>query len=917
MKAAMKGAVSADAWRPPKPTMPTGPEGAHGGRGLNISNLSGQLAVAEAASEEARTKVTEAAQRLLRLESIIDSLSNPSPELLDAKEGAKAALDLARGEVRQTASAVDSLLHSVGSQWEDRLDEEAERAAARGQRDVDREYYKGQTRPHYDSWKVGAGVIGDSRSVRDDANRLLSGIGLPTDGVPPEKMAAAKALSKEAKRLAKEAKEAGKLLKNASKYGSRAEIEAAEKKAKEANERAREAMDAAHRTLDPDVETGHLLAPETSPEDAHLLAAGLQPDRLHACGDPVAGCSHVEVFCEPWQKRVCAFGLDAPPPGASPPGTKGSGGGGGVQSGDSQGSTADSRAGAGEAATGAAGDGAGEDGQEGEAKGEPVKPEGSEVTPKEKENAEEELSEEDLLLLKTADDSMEKIQKATDSLGGKLESLLDRNRTLLEKEAFGATLSPTERRRLTNLMDKVQVLAGALERLSRLADATGALGLAGLETGGEERAKVLGTVAALGEFGTHVKRSADSALEEVDNRNLGFDYSLSDLREAERLLRVAKDLPTGRGAVGEGQRKAIDNAQEAVRELGFGYRRAGTTELAKALNRKRLNAGMLEADEAAASGSGFWAGVGRGLHAFEKVLFEFPVTVLQAGASRILSGLTGSTATSDAQYAAADETFRDAWRLLSNRDTGEVRNRITQATLGTASAELSEYERMYGEEGYLAAVRAEAKVLGPTITTALGMAAGDAAAASVAKLLGTAGKALGKLVTSSKVTVHGGRGGSLARLAGEGAEAAGGVPLPTPTYPWKFNKWLLQQGRRGVTTAEGDVFIASGQSAVKTAESVRHEFVHYLLTPRGPGRLTELRQGIRSWFYEKSAFARVTEEALAETYGVRSLSGAKFGLRYLRHPETGQIFGMGDVLLGGGAAAGTTAVVVMQPEGSQ
>ena len=87
---------------------------------------------------------------------------------------------------------------------------------------------------------------------------------------------------------------------------------------------------------------------------------------------------------------------------------------------------------------------------------------------------------------------------------------------------------------------------------------------------------------------------------------------------------------------------------------------------------------------------------------------------------------------------------------MSNQGTEEVRNRISQATLGTASQGMSDFERMYCEEGYLAAVRTEAAVLGPTVATALSVAMGGMSEGAIGKWM---------KATTRFVSVHGGEAG--------------------------------------------------------------------------------------------------------------------------------------------------------------
>lgn len=69
----------------------------------------------------------------------------------------------------------------------------------------------------------------------------------------------------------------------------------------------------------------------------------------------------------------------------------------------------------------------------------------------------------------------------------------------------------------------------------------------------------------------------------------------------------------------------------------------------------------------------------------------------------------------------------------------------------------------------------------------------------------------------------------------------------------------------------GNIKIQKGLSGQKFKETLRHELVHRFLTPRS-GPLKELRQKIRWQVYDKSNLFRFIEEAIAETYGTKSIT---------------------------------------------
>lgn len=103
----------------------------------------------------------------------------------------------------------------------------------------------------------------------------------------------------------------------------------------------------------------------------------------------------------------------------------------------------------------------------------------------------------------------------------------------------------------------------------------------------------------------------------------------------------------------------------------------------------------------------------------------------------------------------------------------------------------------------------------------------------------------------------------------------------------------LPPGVLGSTDELGNITIQRGLSGKVFEETLRHETVHSVLTPRAP--LNRLTVGL----YNKSGLYRYAEEALAEGYALRSVrAGLAFPLR------EGYVSGIRLGLEGGGAAAG-------------
>jgi RHS repeat-associated protein len=139
--------------------------------------------------------------------------------------------------------------------------------------------------------------------------------------------------------------------------------------------------------------------------------------------------------------------------------------------------------------------------------------------------------------------------------------------------------------------------------------------------------------------------------------------------------------------------------------------------------------------------------------------------------------------------------------------------------------------------------------------------------------------------------VTGGVGGRL------GDEAAASPP------PYKVGP--LPKGVLGETDDAGNITIARGVSGSDLDETLRHEAVHRLVTPKH-GPFVEARRTFRGALYEHSHLARYTEEALAETHATRSI---REGLAFPVQQDYVSVGGVAREAAGvGGAAVGAAAV---------
>ena len=111
--------------------------------------------------------------------------------------------------------------------------------------------------------------------------------------------------------------------------------------------------------------------------------------------------------------------------------------------------------------------------------------------------------------------------------------------------------------------------------------------------------------------------------------------------------------------------------------------------------------------------------------------------------------------------------------------------------------------------------------------------------------------------------------GIISVVRGIVAGSGGGAKVGLGARAFKFGD--LPAGVLGKTDWEGNITIARGLSGRQLEETLRHETVHSVLTPkRGP--FVGARRELRALAYKRSALARYAEEALAQTYATRSLA---------------------------------------------
>jgi hypothetical protein len=86
--------------------------------------------------------------------------------------------------------------------------------------------------------------------------------------------------------------------------------------------------------------------------------------------------------------------------------------------------------------------------------------------------------------------------------------------------------------------------------------------------------------------------------------------------------------------------------------------------------------------------------------------------------------------------------------------------------------------------------------------------------------------------------------------------------------PWSYGE---TGGALGATDKFGNITIQPGLAGRELTETVAHESVHRLLSPRPTSFLGEFRADVGMAAYSRSHFVRFLEEAAAETWATGSL----------------------------------------------
>jgi hypothetical protein len=116
---------------------------------------------------------------------------------------------------------------------------------------------------------------------------------------------------------------------------------------------------------------------------------------------------------------------------------------------------------------------------------------------------------------------------------------------------------------------------------------------------------------------------------------------------------------------------------------------------------------------------------------------------------------------------------------------------------------------------------------------------------------------------------------------------------PTTTYVPR-----LSGGSLGRTTAYGDIEVSLAQSLSEQRLTLFHELVHRFFTPK-MAALRQLRAELRLLGYNRSAFLRYLEEALAEGWGQLREHGLLSSLKGLYFPITNGYVTLSQIVTGG------------------
>jgi hypothetical protein len=328
-KAAMRGPVPVDQWRPPKPEMPGAPGGERGGRGTSIASLATAKDYADAYKAERDRLKDYVAMTAMEAEAKHDQ------ESADRAFAAMGMLEKAEVAFEESLEP----LKAAGTDYWKRLEEDQDRRDAAYAHEKEREAKKLDTRPNYMTWAVGNSTMKESREVRGKANENQAAAGRLGRDADPAAVKAAKTASREAKAAAKEAKKAGKRAKDAAKYGTKEEARKAAVKANDLANKAKQALGESDKKLqaakasankDPKIPQGKAPgSPSTGPGTSIPVAN--VPDVFHVCGNPNPGCDDVELDCSPWPGTVrrCEYVLVSPDEGDEEEDADGTGSGGG------------------------------------------------------------------------------------------------------------------------------------------------------------------------------------------------------------------------------------------------------------------------------------------------------------------------------------------------------------------------------------------------------------------------------------------------------------------------------------------------------------------------------------------------------------------------------------------------------------
>jgi hypothetical protein len=130
-------------------------------------------------------------------------------------------------------------------------------------------------------------------------------------------------------------------------------------------------------------------------------------------------------------------------------------------------------------------------------------------------------------------------------------------------------------------------------------------------------------------------------------------------------------------------------------------------------------------------------------------------------------------------------------------------------------------------------------------------------------------------------------------------------PPPPGRLPRIRYKPQLPGGRRGLTDPYGDVYVSTSQSLSEQRVTLFHELVHRFFSPK-VAALRKLRAELAWKAYERSAFLRYLEEAMAEGWGQLREHGLLSSLKGLYFP-----FANGYVTLSEAAQGGNLMGTIM------